>query len=471
MAKMEKIEGSKVRLTIEVSAEQFETATQKAYQRTVKKYNVPGFRKGKAPRKVIENMYGPMAFFDDAFEIVYPEVYEAALKELAVEPVGQPDVSITELGDGGEKPLVFTAEVPVYPEVKLGAYKGIEVTRAEYTVTDEMVEEKIDQEREKVARYVDVERPVQNGDEVGLDYSGSVDGVQFDGGTAEDQTLVIGSGMFIPGFEEGMVGMKPDEERDITVTFPTPYQSKELEGKEAVFHVKVHSIRVKELPEADDDFAKDVSEFDTLAALRAAKREELEKQFAEQAKVAKENEALAKVVENAEAVIPEAMTQRQIDYMLRDISYRLSMQGMRLEDYCKYTNTTLEAMRDSMRGEAETRVKSQVVLSEIGKAEKLEATPEELEAKLGEYAEQAQKSVEEFKKDLGADELSYLSEQIVLDKTIALIMENAKEVKAKKTAAKKDAAKKDGAKKDGAPAAVKKKAAPKKTAKATEDAE
>lgn len=433
MATMEKVAGSKIKLTIEVDADQFEKATQKAYLKSGKKFNVPGFRKGKAPRKVIENMYGPLAFFDDAFDIVYPEVYEAALEEHKIEAVGRPDVSIVEIGSIAEnKPLVFTAEVPVYPEVKLGKYKGIEVEKPEYNVTDEMVEEKIQQEREKVARFVDVERAIAKDDEVNLDYSGSVDGVKFDGGTAEGQNLVIGSGMFIPGFEEQLVGMNSGEEKDITVTFPKEYHSPDLAGKEAVFHVKINAIRVKELPEADDEFAKDVSEFDTIKALREAKREEIEKQFKQQADTKKENDAIERIVEATEMDVPEAMIDRQIDYMLQDIAYRLSMQGMRLEDYCKYTGMTLDSLREQMRKDAETRVKGQIVLGEITKAEKIVATPEETEAKLAEYAEQLHKSVEEVKKDLHDGDMKYFEDQIVLDKTIAVIMDNVKEVKAKK---------------------------------------
>lgn len=444
MATMEKVAGSKIKLTIEVDADQFENATQKAYLKSGKKYNIPGFRKGKAPRKVIENMYGPLAFFDDAFDIVYPEAYEAALQENNIEPVGRPDVSIVEIGSKAEnKPLVFTAEVPVYPEVKLGKYKGIEVEKAEYNVTDEMVEEKIQQEREKVARFVDVERPVEKDDEVNLDYSGSVDGIKFDGGTADAQNLVIGSGMFIPGFEEQLIGMSNGEEKDISVTFPQEYHSAELAGKEAVFHVKINAIRVKELPEADDEFAKDVSEFDTIEALRASKREELEKQFKQQADTKKENEAIQKIVEDTEMDVPDAMVDHQIDYMLQDIAYRLSMQGMRLEDYCKYTGMTIESLREQMRKDAETRVKGQIVIGEITKAEKIEATPEEIDAKLSEYAEQLHKSLEDVKKDLKEDEMKYFEDQVILDKTIAVIMDSVKEVKAKKAPAKKENAEED----------------------------
>ena len=247
MATMEKLEGSKVKLTIEVSAEQFEAATQKAYQKAGKRFNVPGFRKGKAPRKVIENMYGPLAFFDDAFDIVYPEAYQAAIAEQGVEPVDRPDVSIETLPEG-ETPLVFSLVVAVKPEVELGAYKGIEVEKRAYNVTDDEVDAAIAQLQEGVARMVDVDRPVENGDTVNLDYSGSVDGVKFDGGTAQGQTLTIGSGQFIPGFEEQMVGMAVGEEKDIEVTFPEEYHAENLAGKKAVFAVKVNGIQARSCP-------------------------------------------------------------------------------------------------------------------------------------------------------------------------------------------------------------------------------
>ncbi len=426
MATMEKLEGSKVKLTIEVAADEFEKAVQQAYLKTRKNYNVPGFRKGHAPRKVIENAYGWLVFFDEAFDIVYPEAYEAAVKEHGITPVDRPDVSILSCEQGA--PVVFAAEVAVKPEVVLGAYKGIEVEKHEYNVTDEMVEAEIDKEREKIASTTEVTgRPVANGDKVNLDYSGSVGGVKFDGGTAENQELTIGSGMFIPGFEEQMVGMNPGEERDITVTFPEQYHSEELAGKEAVFHVKVNAIEETILPEADDEFAKDVSEFDTIEELRADKRKKLEEAEAQHAKNLRENELITKACENAAVEIPEAMIERQMDHILNDIRYRLSMQGVSLEDYCKYTGASIEDMRKEMRGDAEKRVKSQLVLEAISKAEAIEAAAEEIEEKLNEYAAQFGDKAETFKAGLTDEDKLYFADQIVLDKTIALLNENAVE--------------------------------------------
>ncbi len=437
MATMEKLEGSKVKLTIEVSAEQFEAATQKAYQKAGKRFNVPGFRKGKAPRKVIENMYGPLAFFDDAFDIVYPEAYQAAIAEQGVEPVDRPDVSIETLPDG-ENPLVFSLVVAVKPEVELGAYKGIEVEKRAYNVTDDEVDAAIAQLQEGVARMVDVDRPVENGDTVNLDYSGSVDGVKFDGGTAQGQTLTIGSGQFIPGFEEQMVGMAVGEEKDIEVTFPEEYHAENLAGKKAVFAVKVNGIQVKELPTLDDEFAKDVSEYDTLEALRDAKRQELLEQAEKNAKIQKENDVVRKAVENATVEVPDAMVERQIDSFLQDMGYRLQMQGISLEDYLKYTNTEISALRDQYRADAALRVKSQLVLEAISKAEAIEATPEEIGDKVAEYAKQfGNMTVEDFEKNLQADDRQYFADQVVVEKTLALLVENAKEVAPKKKATRK----------------------------------
>ena len=437
MATMEKLEGSKVKLTIEVSAEQFEAATQKAYQKAGKRFNVPGFRKGKAPRKVIENMYGPLAFFDDAFDIVYPEAYQAAIAEQGVEPVDRPDVSIETLPEG-ETPLVFSLVVAVKPEVELGAYKGIEVEKRAYNVTDDEVDAAIAQLQEGVARMVDVDRPVENGDTVNLDYSGSVDGVKFDGGTAQGQTLTIGSGQFIPGFEEQMVGMAVGEEKDIEVTFPEEYHAENLAGKKAVFAVKVNGIQVKELPTLDDEFAKDVSEYDTLEALRDAKRQELLEQAEKNAKIQKENDVVRKAVENATVEVPDAMVERQIDSFLQDMGYRLQMQGISLEDYLKYTNTEISALRDQYRADAALRVKSQLVLEAISKAEAIEATPEEISDKVAEYAKQfGNMTVEDFEKNLQADDRQYFADQVVVEKTLALLVENAKEVAPKKKATRK----------------------------------
>ena len=423
MATIERKEHNIAKLTITVDADTFGAAVQQAYVKTAKHYNIPGFRKGHAPRKVIENMYGEGVFFEDAFEIVWGDAYDAALEEFELFAVDKPSIDIEKisLAEG----VVFTAEVQLKPEVVLGAYKGIEVEKPTYTVEDADVEREIEQEREKNARFVGVERAVENGDRVILDYSGSVDGEKFDGGTAEDQPLVIGSGTFIPGFEEQMIGMNVGEEKDITVTFPEEYHAPDLAGKEAVFHVKVREVQVKELPALDDEFATDVSEFDTLDELRADKRKKMEERAAENEKAARENLCIKAVCDNATVEIPAVMIDRQVNYMLQDIAYRLSMSGISLEDYCKFSGSDIDSMRESYKPEAENRVKMQLVIEAVGKAENVACTDEELEADVAAYAEQNNTSVEEFKKQLTESDYDYLRDRKTAEKTIALIVDNA----------------------------------------------
>ena len=423
MASFEKLESNKVKLGMTISAEDFDKAVDKAYLKLRKTITVPGFRKGHAPKGVIEKAYGWYVFVDDAFDEAYPAVYEAAVKEHDVKPVDRPDITILSAEKGED--VAFEAVVTVMPEVSLGQYKGIEVEKQEYNVTDEMVNAEIERERENVARMIDVERPVENGDEVELDYSGTVDGVKFEGGTAEHQTLVIGSGMFIPGFEEQMIGVNVGEEKDLNVKFPDEYHSDELKGKDAVFHVKVHAVRVKELPEADDEFAKDVSEFNTIAELRDHKKEELEKKAMNEAKAKKENDVIEKAVANATVDIPDVMIDRQADRMLNDIRYRLSMQGISLEDYCKYTGTKTEVMKAEMKNEAERRVKTQLVLDAIMKAEGIKAENDEVEKKIDEYCAQFDDKAEEFKAKLNEDDKAYFEDQVLLDKTINMLVDSA----------------------------------------------
>ena len=423
MASFEKLEGNKVKLGMTISAEDFDKAVDKAYLKLRKTITVPGFRKGHAPKGVIEKAYGWYVFVDDAFDEAYPAVYEAAVKEHDVKPVDRPDITILSAEKGED--VAFEAVVTVMPEVSLGQYKGIEVEKQEYNVTDEMVNAEIERERENVARMIDVERPIENGDEVELDYSGTVNGVKFEGGTAEHQTLVIGSGMFIPGFEEQMIGMNVGEEKDLNVKFPDEYHSDELKGKDAVFHVKVHAVRVKELPDADDEFAKDVSEFNTIAELRDHKKEELEKKAMNEAKAKKENDVIEKAVANATVDIPDVMIDRQADRMLNDIRYRLSMQGISLEDYCKYTGTKTEVMKAEMKNEAERRVKTQLVLDAIMKAEGIKAENDEVEKKIDEYCAQFDDKAEEFKAKLNEDDKAYFEDQVLLDKTINMLVDSA----------------------------------------------
>ena len=431
MATIEKLEHDQVKLTIEIDADTFNYALQQAYVKNGKHYNIAGFRKGKAPRKVIESMYGEGVFFEDAFELCWGDAYDAALEENGLTAVDKPTLDIEKIGK--DEGVVFTAVVQLKPTVKLGAYKGIEVEQPTYTVEDADVNAEIEKEREKNARFVDVERAVENGDRVVIDYSGSVDGVQFDGGTAEEQTLVIGSNTFIPGFEEQLIGMNVGEERDITVTFPEEYHAENLAGKEAVFHIKLHNVQFKELPELDDEFAKDVSEFDTLAELIADKRKKMEEQAAKNEKIAIENIALKTVCDNAEVEVPECMTERQANYMLRDMGYRLQMSGISLEDYCRYVGTDLNALKASYHDEAASRVKMQLVIEAVGKAENVTCTDEEIAEVIKEYAENNDMPVEEFEKQISDDDREFLSDRKIAEKTVALIVDNVKLVPAKKT--------------------------------------
>ena len=443
MATFEKLENNRAKLTITVSPEAFGAAVQKAYQKTAGRYNVPGFRKGKAPRKVIETMYGESAFYEEAFELVWGEAYDAALAEHNLTAVDKPSIDITTISVA--EGVVFTAEVQLMPEVTLGAYQKLEVPEPEFAVSDEEVMAEIEKEREKSARYIEVDRAVENGDRVILDYSGSVDGVKFEGGTAEDQQLVIGSGTFIPGFEEQVVGMKVGEDKDINVKFPEEY-SAPLAGKDAVFAIKIKAIQVKELPALDDEFAKDISDFDTLDALKADKKAKMDEKAAKNRQNAIENIALQKASENAIVDIPDVMVERQINHMLRDIAYQLSMSGLSLEDYVKYTGTDMNGLKESYRAEALARVKTQLVVEAISKKEGLTCSDDDLKAIIAEYADGSGKSAEEFEKSLSEDDREYLSDNVVARKAVKIITDSVVLVKgepAEKKPAKKAAKKAD----------------------------
>ena len=441
MATLEKLENNRVKLTISVSPEAFGTAVQKAYQKTAIRYNVPGFRKGKAPRKVIEGMYGESAFYEEAFELVWGDAYDAALAEHSLTAVDKPSMDITTIGQEG---VVFTAEVQLKPEVTLGAYKKLEVPEPDFAVKDEEVLAEIEKEREKSARFIEVERAVENGDRVILDYSGSVNGEKFDGGTAEDQLLVIGSGSFIPGFEEQLVGLKVGDEKDISVKFPEEY-SAPLAGKDAVFAIKIKAVQVKELPALDDEFAKDISDFDTLDALKADKKAKMDEKAAKNRQTAIENIALQKAADNAIVEVPAVMVDRQINYMLRDISYQLSMSGLSLEDYVKYTGTDMNGLKESYRVEASARVKMQLVIEAIGEKEGVACTDDDLKAIIAEYADGSGKSVEEFEKTLKDEDREYLSDNVLARKAVKIVTDSAVLVKedAEKKTAKKAAKKAD----------------------------
>ncbi len=419
----EKTGTNEVRLTITVSAADFEEAMNKAYLKARKSINIPGFRKGKAPRKVIENFYSEAVFYEDAFDLVFPKAYDDAIVETGIYPVDRPSVDVTTIG-GGED-LVFTCDVTVKPEVKLGSYKGIEATRPEYNVTDDDVEDELKKDQERVVRWITVEdRAVENGDRITLDYAGFCDGEQFPGGTATDQTLEVGSGRFIPGFEEQLVGMKLEEEGTVNVTFPAEYHAPDLAGKDAIFNVKIHKIEVKELPEMDDEFAKDVSDCDTLEDYKAKIRERLEKTAETRAKNELDEQLVNAVVEASEVEIPECMVNSQLDYMLQEMEYRMMYQGISMEDYTRMTGQTRESIREENREEAGKIVKRQLVLEALQKDAGLEVSDEELDAEIAKMATET-RTVEDIKKTLRDSDYDYLKGNVLLEKTLQLLEDNA----------------------------------------------
>ena len=422
----EKISSNKAKLSFVIPAEQFDEAMQKAYLKNRSRINVPGFRKGKAPRALIERMYGEGVFYDDALELLFPDAYEAAVKENDLKPVDRPEMtSVDQIGAGQD--LKFTCEVFVRPDVELGQYKGLEVEVAKQTVSEDDVNARIEQDRQKGARTIDVEdRPVEDGDTVNLDYAGSVDGVAFAGGTAQGQTLKIGSHQFIPGFEEQMVGMQIGEEKDLNVTFPEQYHSEELAGKAAVFHVKVNSIQRTELPELDDDFAADVSDFNTFAEYKDSIVKELTERAEKNNEVTIENALVEKAVDNATIDVPHAMIHEQLDYMMREMEMRMAYQGLRMEDFLKYTGQTREQLAHSYHGEAEKRVRIELTLEAIRKAEGIEPTEEEVKKQIEEQAKRMGKDVEDFEKTLTDEQRAYLSDSAAIQKVVDLLKADAK---------------------------------------------
>lgn len=421
---VEKIASNKVKLSFVESAESFDAAVEKAYLKDRSKINVPGFRKGKAPRKLIENMYGEGVFYDDAFELVAQPAYEEAIKSENLQVVDRPQVDVQQIGAGQE--LKYTLEVFVKPDVTLGEYKGVAVEKNVEKVTDEAVEARIQNDVERASTTQDVtDRAVENGDIVNLDYAGSVDGVAFEGGTAQGQSLTIGSGMFIPGFEEQMVGMNIGEERDLSVKFPEQYHADNLAGKDAVFHVKVNGIQTKVRPELDDDFAADVSEFDTFEAYKANIVADLEKNAADRAEANLEDALVQKVVDAADCDIPDAMIQDEITTMLREMEMRMMYQGIRFEDYLKYTGQTLDQVRENYKPKAANRVKTQLVLEAVAKAENIVPTDEDVDEAIADQAKRVNRDVEEFKASLSEQQKEYLKETAGIKKVIDFLKANA----------------------------------------------
>ena len=422
----EKLSSNKVKLGFEVAPEKFEDALVKAYHKNAKRFSIPGFRKGKAPMKVIENFYGSGVFYEEAFDILFPEAYQEAIKEHNLTVVDRPELTESDIKRG--EPIKFTVEVFVRPDVKLGEYKNLGIEKEVAEVTDDDVNADIERARERASRYIEIsDRPAKLDDQVNIDYAGFDGDKQFDGGTAKGHDLVLGSGSFIPGFEEQLVGANVGDEVEVKVTFPEEYHAPELAGKPVVFKVKVNSICEKEVPALDDDFVTEVSETaNNVEEYKAEVRAKLEKQAEDKADAAFENAVIEKVDENAEIDIPQAMIEDQIDNMLRDMEMRMMYQGMKLDDYFKYTGQTREQVREMYKKPAEERVRTQLVIEEVRKVENIEATEEEIDAEIAKYADQNQKSLEEFKKMLSEDDMKYFAEIASLQKTVKFLKDNAK---------------------------------------------
>ena len=420
---------NEVKLEITVEAEKFENAMKKVYFQNAKYFNIPGFRKGKAPMNIVEKYYGAQIFYEDAFNEVATEAYEEALTENKIDVVSRPEVDIAQMEKG--KDLIFTAVVQTKPEVKLGKYKGIEIQKIEYKVDKKDVDHELEHMQEHNSRLVTVDdRPLENGDTATIDFEGFVDGVAFEGGKAEGHELEIGSGTFIPGFEEQLIGMELENEKEIKVTFPKEYFSKDLAGKDATFKVKLHDIKKKELPELDDEFAKDVSEFDTLEELKKSIKEKLTKNKEQREKYETEEAVLKAVCEDSKLDIPSGMIELEIDNMLKDFEQRLSYQGLNLEQYLKMIGKTEEEMRKEYEPQAIEAIKSRLVLEAIMKAEKIEASEEEIKAKMEEMAKSYGKDVEELSKNENLK--NYLAEGIKSEKALEFIVNNAKVTEKKK---------------------------------------
>ena len=414
---------NEVKLTFNIEAEKFEEAMKKVYAKTAKYFNIPGFRKGKAPMQLVERQYGSAIFYEDAFNELVPDIYDEAIKENKVEAVSKPSIDIVQMEKGKE--LIFTATVETKPDVELGKYKGIEIKKIEYNTSDEEIEHELGHMAERNARLVTVEdRPVEKGDITTIDFEGTIDGVAFEGGKAENHELEIGSNTFIAGFEDQIIGMKLEEEKDVKVKFPDDYFAKDLAGKDAVFKVKLHEIKKKELPKIDDEFAKDVSEFDTLSELKNSIKEKLDTEHANKEKYETEQEAIKVVCDNTKIDIPNGMIELEIDNMMRDMETRLSYQGLKLSQYLQMMNKTEEDVRSNFKNQAEESVKSRLVLEAIVKAENIEATPEEISDKLKELAKQYGRKEEELLANTQLNE--YVSESIKTEKAIDFIVKNAK---------------------------------------------
>lgn len=422
---VEKLEHNMAKLTVEVAAEDVEKALQAAYLKQRKQINIPGFRKGKVPRQMIEKMYGPEVFYDEAANMI-PDAYAKAYDESELDIVSQPKIEVVQMEKG--KPFIFTAEVATKPEVTLGDYKGLKVDKVSTRVTQKEVDEEIEKERERNARTIEVtDRAVQDKDEVTLDFEGFVDGVAFEGGKGEDYPLTIGSGSFIPGFEEQLIGAEIDKEVEVNVTFPKEYHSEELAGKDATFKCTVHTIKAKELPELDDEFASEVSECETMDAYRAEVKKNIKERKERTGKEKKENQAVDQAIENAQMDIPEAMIEFQVRQMADDFARRIQQQGLTVEQYFQFTGMTAEKMMEEMRPQAEKSIKTRLVLEAIVKAENIEVSDERVEEELTKMAEAYQMEVEKLKEFMGENEKKQIKEDLAVQEAITLLVNESVE--------------------------------------------
>ncbi len=422
--KVEKTDNkNELKLEFTVEAQKFDETMKKVYFKTVKYFNIPGFRKGKAPMNIIERYYGKEIFYEDTFNEILQEVYDKELRESNITAVSYPDLDVKQIGKGQD--LIFTAVVQTKPEVKPGKYKGIEIRKVEYNVSDEDINHELGHMQERNSRMVTVDdRAVENGDITVIDFEGFVDGKAFEGGKAEGHELTIGSNTFIPGFEDQIIGMKIDEEKDINVKFPEEYFSKELAGKDATFKVKLHEIKKKELPELDDEFAKDVSEYDTLKELKESIKEKLEKENEQKAKYETEEAAIKAVCDNTEIDIPSGMIETEIDHMEKDMEQRMQYQGLTLDMYLQMIGKTKEEFRKEYEDQAKDAVKSRLVIEAVANEEKIEADDKEVDEKIKEMAENYGKTEDELKSNESLR--NYLKENLKTEKTIEFIVKNAK---------------------------------------------
>ena len=424
---VEKLEKNMAKLTIEVSAEDLDKAMEKAYQKQKSRISLPGFRKGKAPRKMIESMYGKGVFMEDAVNSLVPQEYTKALGECNLEIVSQPEINVTQMEPG--KALIFTADVAVKPEVTLGDYKGVEVPKSEIAVTDEEVDAEVKKEQDKNARTVAVEdRAAANGDITTIDFEGFVDGVAFDGGKGTDYALTLGSGTFIPGFEDQLVGANTGDHVEVKVTFPEEYQAKELAGKEAVFQCDVKKIETKEVPELDDEFAKDVSEFDTLAEYKEDVKKKLTEKKEKEARTAKENAAVDKAIENAQMDIPELMTKTECRQMMDDFSRRMQQQGLSMEQYFQFTGQSMDKMMEDMKPQALKRIQTRLVLEKVAEAENIQPSEEEITEEIQKMADAYKMEADKIREAIGESGLEQMKKDMAVQKAVTVIADAAVEV-------------------------------------------